>query len=127
MNAQRFLLLYDGKCPICLGVTGWLRRHTIRPELSLMDIRASEFDPSKFGLTFEQVTGVIHGIQEDGTILKGMAAIRQAYHKTRWGWLIAITGWPILRPIFDALYGWVSRHRAQLSRLLHPMAGDTGH
>ena len=125
-NAQPFLLLYDGHCPICLGVTGWLRRHTVRPELKLMDIHAPGFDPSKYGLTFEQVSGVIHGIREDGKILRGMAAIRQAYHKTRWGWLVAITGWPMLRPVCDALYVWISHHRAQLSRWLHLKVGDTG-
>ena len=125
MNDDHFLLLYDGHCPICLGVTGWLRRNTIRPGLALMDIHTPGFNPKEFGLTFEQVNGVIHGIEPNGRILKGMAAIREAYRQTRWGWLVAVTGWPLIRPLSDALYLWISRHRAQLSRLLHLTAGDS--
>ena len=33
------------------------------------------------------------------------------------GWLVAPTGWPLLRPLFDRLYGGFARHRIGLGRL----------
>jgi len=99
-------------------MTGWLRRQASHPWVDLIDIHSPRFDPSVYGLTFEQVSGVIHGIQPDGKILRGMDAIREAYRGTRWGWGLAITGWPLLRPLFDALYRWIARHRMMLSRHL---------
>jgi predicted DCC family thiol-disulfide oxidoreductase YuxK len=32
--------------------------------------------------------------------------------------MAAPSGWPVLRPVFDAAYRWFARHRKQIGRIL---------
>jgi predicted DCC family thiol-disulfide oxidoreductase YuxK len=50
---------------------------------------------------------------------------RQAYRAVGLGWVLAPTGWPLLRPAFDALYRIFARHRVRMGRVFgRPCAGD---
>jgi predicted DCC family thiol-disulfide oxidoreductase YuxK len=42
---------------------------------------------------------------------------REAYAAVGLGWLVAPTGWPILRPLFDVGYRWFARNRVRLGRI----------
>jgi hypothetical protein len=47
--------------------------------------------------------GVMHGVFPDGRIVRKVEAFRQAYRAVGLGWLLAPTGWPLLRQVFDGL------------------------
>ena len=66
----------------------------------------------------EELEKQIHAILPDGTVINRMDVIRAAYKEVGLGWISAPTGWPILRPLFDALYGVVAKYRLSISRLL---------
>lgn len=88
--------------------------------LSVVDFTQSSVDVTKWGLTFDQVMGQIHGIHhhgisDTGTISTGMQVFRDAYSLVGWGWLWAPTGWPILKPIFDRFYVWFAKNRLRLT------------
>lgn len=53
----------------------------------------------------------MHAFTGDGRVVRGMEVFRLAYRAVGWGWVWAPTGWPILRPIFDALYRVFARNR----------------
>ncbi len=109
-------LLYDGACPFCRKEVEWLQRWDKRNALALDDISATDFDAAKYGLTQATVDGTIHAIMPDGRIIKGMQVFRQIYAAVGLGWLLAPTGWPVLKPVFDAGYRWFARHRHRLAR-----------
>ena len=46
----------------------------------------------------------------------GRAVVRQAYRAVGLGWILAPTGWPVLRPVFDWLYLGFARYRVRLGR-----------
>jgi predicted DCC family thiol-disulfide oxidoreductase YuxK len=82
------------------------------------DISDPSFDPGSYGLTNEQVLGTLHGVLFDGTVITGVAVFRQAYTALGFGWLLAPTGWPVLRPLFDGGYRLFARHRVQIGALI---------
>jgi predicted DCC family thiol-disulfide oxidoreductase YuxK len=109
-------ILVDGLCPLCRREGAMLLRlDQGRGRIALIDIADPTFDPGRHGLTPTEVVGAIHAIAPDGRVLRGMEVFRSAYARVGWGWLWAPTGWPILRPICDALYRVFARYRPRLS------------
>jgi predicted DCC family thiol-disulfide oxidoreductase YuxK len=118
MPEGQFKLLYDGECPFCRREVAWLKRHDHEGNLALEDIADPGFDPAQYGLTRDEVMGVLHGILPDGRVVKRVEAIRQAYQAVGLGWVVAPTRWPIIRMVLDGLYGIFARNRIRLGRLL---------
>lgn len=109
-------LYYDGLCRICSREVDALRRlDGGRGRLRFIDIAAPEFDPVAVGRSEASLMARIHGRDPDGEWLEGMAVLRRAYAAVGRGWLLAPTGWPLLRPLFDAGYRWFARNRYWLS------------
>ncbi|MBK8097421.1 MAG: DUF393 domain-containing protein [Planctomycetes bacterium] len=111
-----FTLLYDSECPFCRREVDWLRRRAAGDRLAATDIAAPEFDAGRFGLTLADVRARLHGITADGHILTGMDAIRAAWRAVGLGWVMAPTGWPLLRPFADLGYRVFARYRVRLGR-----------
>jgi len=108
-------LLYDGECPLCMREVRMLERRNQAGRLKLTDIAAADFDASRYGLTQEQVMGRIHGILPDGKAVTGMEVFRRAYRAVGLGALMAPTGWPGLRSVFDRAYAIFARNRLRLT------------
>jgi predicted DCC family thiol-disulfide oxidoreductase YuxK len=112
-----FKVLYDGQCPFCRLEARWLGHLNRSGKLALEDIAASGFDPSQYGVTLPDLMGSLHGVYRDGRQTHGVETFREAYRAVGLGWVLAPTGWPILRPIFDFLYGLFARHRVSVGRM----------
>ena len=108
--------MIDGHCPLCVREAAMLRRMDKgKGNLKIIDITTPDFDPNSFGTTQSYVMGSIHGVTRDGTLIRGMAVFREAYAAVGWGWLLAPTGWPVLKPLFDAFYRWFARNRLRIT------------
>lgn len=118
MSEAPFKVLYDGQCPFCRREARWLQRRDRRGCLAFEDISAPGFNPQSYGLTLEEVQGVIHGVLPDGRVVREVEVFRQAYRRVGLGWLVAPTGWPVLRWISRKLYRLFARHRVALGRLV---------
>ena len=109
-------LFYDGACPLCAREVAMLRRmDRNRSRLGFIDITAPEFDPAVYGLTAERVMAEMHGLTADNRVVRGMEVFRRAYRQVGWGWLVAPTGWPVLKPVFDGLYRVFAKNRLRLT------------
>lgn len=115
--AHEFTLLYDSECPFCRLEVDWLSRRDRRGRLGAIDIAADGFDPARFGLSAERVHARLHGVRPDGTVVEGMDAIRAAWRAAGVGWVMAPTGWPVVRWLFDLGYLLFARFRVPLGRL----------
>jgi predicted DCC family thiol-disulfide oxidoreductase YuxK len=112
-----FTLLYDSECPFCKLEVDWLRRRDRHGRLGAIDIAADGFDAAQFGLGIDDVHARLHGVRADGTVVEGMAAIRAAWSAAGLGWVMAPTGWPVLRWFADLGYLLFARYRVPLGRL----------
>jgi ligand-binding SRPBCC domain-containing protein/predicted DCC family thiol-disulfide oxidoreductase YuxK len=107
-------LLYDGACPFCRREINWLKDKDHTNRIELEDISADGFDASRYGLTHEMVDGKIHAFLADGSVITGMEVFRRLYAAVGLGWLLAPTGWPVIRPVADYAYGVFARNRVRL-------------
>lgn len=120
-----FKLLYDGECPFCRLEARWLGSLNRCGRLALEDIAAPGFDPAQYGSTLPEMMGALHGVFPDGRKTLGLETFRQAYRALGLGWILAPTGWPVLRPFFDFLYTLFARYRVRMGGLFRrPCAGD---
>jgi predicted DCC family thiol-disulfide oxidoreductase YuxK len=117
MSHWRLKLLYDGECPFCRREVEWLKRRDRDGHLAMEDIAAPGFTSAQYGLTREEVMGVLHGVLPDGRVVRRVEAIRQAYRAVGLGWLVAPTRLPVIRWVLDCLYGAFARNRVRLGRL----------
>ncbi len=117
-KATEITLLYDGLCPICQKEVAWLKRLNTAEKIAFQDIHALNFNAAQYGLSHQQLMAEIHGLMADGQIIKGMPVFRQLYRSAGLDWLLAATGWPILRPLFDWLYQLFAGNRGKLGKLL---------
>ena len=126
MPDPAFTVLIDGDCPLCRREAAMLRRlDRGRGRLALVDIAAPDFEPGRHGRTHDELMGEIHGVRPDGSLVTGVEVFRHAYDAVGLGWLLAPTGWPGLRRVFDAIYVWFARNRLRLTgRGGTPCPGD---
>lgn len=118
-SMSNILIFYDGNCPLCCAKRDFLQHRDREGVLTFSNIRSADFQPLENLPDLEVLAYEIHSIASDGRILRGMQVIREAYKLIGLGWLMAPTGWPILRPLFDRLYTHVARHRLKYSKMLH--------
>ena len=83
--------------------------------LAIIDIARPEFDATKLGTSFETLMGSIHGVLPDGSLVEGMEVFRRAYAAVGHGWILAATGWPVLKPMADAAYRVFAKYRLKLT------------
>lgn len=113
------IVLFDGACPLCRAEMQRLKLRDPDHRLRLVDIAAPEFNAPAWGFELAALGDALHARAPDGRWLIGMAAIRHVYARVGLGWLLAPTGWPVLRPAFDRFYAWLARNRVPVSgRLL---------
>ena len=116
MSAAEITVLYDGDCPLCLREIRMLERlDRGNGRLGLRDIAGPGFRAADYGVTHDALMARIHGVLPDGRLIEGMEVFRRAYAAVGLGWLLAPTGWPGLRWLFDAAYRWFARNRLRLT------------
>jgi predicted DCC family thiol-disulfide oxidoreductase YuxK len=114
-------LLYDASCPVCSLEMDHLRERNVDGLLRFVDITTDGFDPAVYGTTLDALNAEIHAVRPDGSVIRGVQVLRLAYAAAGIGWVLRPTGWPMLRPLFDAGYRLFARHRQRISRVAAPV------
>lgn len=114
-------LLYDGACPVCNLEMDNLKARNTAGLLQFVDIAAPFFDPAPYGASLEEMNGLIHAVRPDGSLVIGVEVFRLAYGAVGLGHLAAPTGWPLLKPVFDAAYKVFARNRYGISSAVGPL------
>jgi predicted DCC family thiol-disulfide oxidoreductase YuxK len=114
-------LLYDGDCTVCALEMDDLRGRDRERRLIFVDIAQPQFDPSPYGTQLPQLRSQIHAVRPDGRMLRGVSVLHLAYAAVGRGWMFAPVRWPLLKPMVDAAYRVLSRHRKLISRTAGPL------
>eukprot|EP00274_Cyanoptyche_gloeocystis_P000073 CAMPEP_0196656536 /NCGR_PEP_ID=MMETSP1086-20130531/17625_1 /TAXON_ID=77921 /ORGANISM="Cyanoptyche gloeocystis , Strain SAG4.97" /LENGTH=233 /DNA_ID=CAMNT_0041989313 /DNA_START=84 /DNA_END=785 /DNA_ORIENTATION=- len=108
-------LLYDGDCPVCIRNVEMLQKLDRQQRVDFVDIASPFYEPEEHGgVELEEAMERMTAVLSNGRIVQNMDAIRAIYRAMGLGWLVAPTGWPILRTAFDQLYDFVSSNRYTL-------------
>jgi predicted DCC family thiol-disulfide oxidoreductase YuxK len=109
-------VLYDGECPLCAREIAMLRRMDRgRGRIDFEDITAPDFDARRYGATQHDLMARIHAVLPGGTLIEGVEVFRRAYAAVGFGWLVAPTRWPLVRPLAETAYRWFARNRLRLT------------
>lgn len=126
-RATELRLFFDGACPLCSREVAALKRlDRGRGRLEFVDIAQPGFEAAGYGIEHERLMAKMHAQLSDGTWVEGMEVFRRAYAAVGLGWFLAPTGWPLLRPLFDAAYRWFARNRLRLTGRRRCEAGECG-
>jgi predicted DCC family thiol-disulfide oxidoreductase YuxK len=112
-NSYPLTLFFDGACPMCRAEMTALRRRDAAARLRFADVRAEDFAVPE-GATLAAMLTSLHGRTADGRLVTGIETLRLAYRAIGLGWLMAPTGWPLLRGASERAYLWAARHRFAL-------------
>jgi predicted DCC family thiol-disulfide oxidoreductase YuxK len=111
-----FRVFYDAECPLCAREIALIRRlDRGRGQVDLVDLSATEFDATEFGLEQKTIEDRIHGQWPDGRIVEGVDVFIALYGAVGLGWLAAPARWPGLRWLLDRAYLWFARNRLRLT------------
>ncbi len=111
-------LLFDGNCPFCKREIAWMSKRNKKGYLAFEDIASPDFNPACYGITTEEVMGVIHGVFHDGRIIKKVEVFIEAYRLLGLGWLVAPLSWPVIHSIANSAYEIFARYRVPLGNFL---------
>lgn len=118
MNDYPLTIFHDGDCPICRFDVANLQARNDAGRLRFIDIASPGFDATPYGLSVEDLRAAIHAQRPDGSWITGMAVFRLACRAVGLGWLVAPTGWPLVRGAVDVLYRLFARRRPWIARRL---------
>ncbi len=121
MENYPLTLLYDGTCPVCVLEMDNLQARNHAGLLQFVNISAPGFDAAPYGTSLAAMNALIHAQRPDGSLVIGVEVFRLAYGAVGLKAWAAPTGWPVLRPIVDVLYGVFARHRYRFSRWMTPL------
>ena len=115
--SEPLILLYDGHCPICQREIAWLRQRDTKQQIRFQNIQDENFDPAQYGVSKAALMAVIHAINSEGKLLKGLDVFIAVYTLVGLRWLTAPMRWRLTRPCLVVLYDWFARHRSTLAAL----------
>lgn len=106
---------FDGDCPLCAKEIALLRRWDRRQRIRFTDIAAPDFDRQSLGRTHDELMARMHGRLPDGSLVEGVEVFRRLYAAVGFRWPIAVSRWPLVRPLLDLLYRFFAKHRLRLT------------
>lgn len=118
MQTYPLTLLYDGACPLCSMEMERLMVRNRNGQLRFVDASAPGFDAKHYGTTQEEVMRIIHGVCADGSLVRGVEAIRLAYAAAGLHGLARLLDMPLARAVANRTYPYIADNRYLLSRRL---------
>ena len=117
---MKHTIFYDAGCPLCVR----------EMELVLSDRRAAEFDTvpvqgseailRRHGISPAQAMTYLHILRGDGTMVRGMAAVRLMHEHAERFTPVKLANLPLIAPLCDRLYPRFARNRYRFPRWLLP-------
>jgi predicted DCC family thiol-disulfide oxidoreductase YuxK len=111
-------IYYDASCPLCNAEICNLRLRDTQSLLRLQDASSPAFSGGPVGVSHADLMTLIHAVTNDGRLVKGVEVFRLAYAAVGLGWVVAITGWPLVGRLADALYPVIARNRHHIPRFV---------
>ena len=84
---NKFIFLFDGDCPLCLRETMFLKKKDFLNKINFIDISNDSYNPSLYqGISYSEAMSNLHGILENGDIIKGLDVLSYSYELIGLGW-----------------------------------------
>jgi len=114
-GGARGWVFYDGFCPICTGIVSWIGPQFRRRGFRFVPLQDG-WVGSALGVSTHELRREMKLHRRDGRTVGGVEAWKELGSAVPWlRPLVAMSGWPGIRRIADAVYRWVAANRYCLS------------
>ena len=113
---NKLIFLFDGGCPLCLRETSFLKKKDTSNNISFIDINNDSYNPSLYkDISYEEAMLNLHGILENGDIIKGLDVLAYSYKLIGLGWVYYPLKIEFLAPLLRLLYQYWAKYRLKIT------------
>ena len=113
---NKLTFLFDGGCPLCLRETNYLKKRDILNQIKFVDINRKEYNPNLFNdISYSEAMSNLHGIMENGEIIKGLDVLAYSYELIGLGWVYYPLKIKFLSPILRLVYRNWAKYRLRIT------------
>ena len=113
---NKFIFLYDGGCPLCLRETNFLKNKDVLNRINFVDINNADYNPIFFkDISYVQAMSNLHGILENGDIIKGLDVLAYTYELIGLGWVYYPLKIQFIAPFLRLIYQYWAKYRLKIT------------
>ncbi len=113
---NKLIFLFDGGCPLCLRETNFLKSKDELNKIDFVDINNVNYNPILFkDISYAEAMSNLHGILENGNIIKGLDVLAYSYELIGLGWVYYPLKIESLAPVLRLFYKYWAKYRLKIT------------
>ena len=113
---NKLIFLFDGGCPLCLRETNFLKSKDDLNKIDFVDINNVDYNPILFkDISYADAMLNLHGILENGNIIKGLDVLAYSYELIGLGWVYYPLKIEFLAPVLRLFYKFWAKYRLKIT------------
>ena len=113
---NKLIFLFDGGCPLCLRETNFLKSKDELNKIDFVDINNVNYKPILFkDISYAEAMSNLHGILENGNIIKGLDVLAYSYELIGLGWIYFPLKIEFLAPVLRLFYKYWAKYRLKIT------------
>jgi len=113
---NKLIFLFDGGCPLCIRETNFLKSKDELNKIDFVDINDVNYNPILFkDITYVEAMSNLHGILENGNIIKGLDVLAYSYELIGLGWVYYPLKIEFLAPVLRLFYKYWAKYRLKIT------------
>ena len=113
---NKLIFLFDGGCPLCVRETNFLKSKDELNKIDFVDINNVDYNPILFkDISYAEAMSNLHGILENGNIIKGLDVLAYSYELIGLGWVYYPLKIEFLAPVLRLFYKYWAKYRLKLT------------
>ncbi|MDC3093509.1 DUF393 domain-containing protein [Prochlorococcus sp. AH-716-M10] len=113
---NKLIFLFDGGCPLCVKETNFLKSKDDLNKIDFVDINNVDYNPILFkDISYVDAMSNLHGILENGNIIKGLDVLAYSYELIGLGWVYYPLKIEFLAPVLRLFYKFWAKYRLKIT------------
>ena len=113
---NKLIFLFDGGCPLCLRETNFLKSKDELNKIDFVDINNVNYNPILFkDISYAEAMSNLHGILENGNIIKGLDVLAYSYELIGLGWVYYPLKIELISPVLRLFYKYWAKYRLKIT------------
>ena len=113
---NKLIFLFDGGCPLCLRETNFLKSKDELNKIDFIDINNVNYNPILFkDISYAEAMSNLHGILENGNIIKGLDVLAYSYELIGLGWVYYPLKIEFFAPVLRLFYKYWAKYRLKIT------------
>ena len=113
---NKLIFLFDGGCPLCVKETNFLKSKDDLNKIDFVDINNVDYNPILFkDISYAEAMSNLHGILENGNIIKGLDVLAYSYELIGLGWVYYPLKIEFFAPVLRLFYKYWAKYRLKIT------------